>query len=218
MSDLIFYIPNHGYLNNDLIFVSWLNQNLYVRDRDVHSFRLAAEADSDAYIQFTETLTGGFVRELDVSETGTIDGLDHLEGETVTLVSGGEVLGQFVVESGQIQAPFDIGTYSVGLPYTMRIRTTRFAIPQEQTVQTKIKNINETIVRHIRTKGGFAGQEANRRVFLEPMNAEFSRRSDDSRTLTQGGYDKDGFTVLRSSEGLPMTAIATIVALEVVGA
>ena len=67
MPDLICYIPNHGYSDDDPIYVSWLDANYYVSDKDSDSFKLATVAAGSTLVQFTETITDGFVREIDDS-------------------------------------------------------------------------------------------------------------------------------------------------------
>ncbi len=78
--DLIVYIPNHGYSDDDPIFVSWLDANYFVSDKDTDSFKIATTSGGSTLIQFSTTITDGFVRETSGSGLTTISGLDHLEG------------------------------------------------------------------------------------------------------------------------------------------
>ena len=93
MSDLIVYLPNHGYSDDDSIYVSWLNTMYYVSDKDDDSFKLATKSGGSTLVQFVLTITDGYIREVDASSgDATISGLDHLEGETVKITSGGSVV------------------------------------------------------------------------------------------------------------------------------
>ena len=91
MADLIFYIPNHGYIESTT--VTWLDANYFVRDPDTDSFKISTTDDDLSLVQFTETITDGFVREVDTSAgTTTITGLEHIEGELAKVVASGIVV------------------------------------------------------------------------------------------------------------------------------
>lgn len=217
MSDLLVYLPNHGYSDDDPVYVSWLDQNLYISDKDANSFKLATESAGSTLIQFSETVTEGFVREFDDSAgTTTISGLDHLEGETVKLTSGGTVVATEVVSSGAISVSSDVFTYQVGSPYKMKVRTMRLSVPQDgNTFQTRIKRIHETVVRYIRSKFGKAGQEYDGVEYLTDLDTTFSTVSQDDTKPTKGGFSEDAYTVVTSDEPLPFTCLATIISFEV---
>ncbi len=226
MSDLLLYIPNHGYSISDTIYVSWLDANVYVRDDDndpaisANSFKISTDDSDNNLIQFTETITDGFVREVDLAaETATITGLDHLEGETVIVTSGGSVVGTETVSGGAITIGTSVFTYQVGLLYKMKVRTMRLSIPQEgATVQSRIKQILRTVVRFIRSLGGEAGQEYAGVEHLQNIEATFSAEAQDTlpnNRLAQGGFSEDAYTTIVSSDPVPFTVLATIVDVEV---
>ncbi len=216
MSDLLIYLPAHGYSDDDLLYVSWLDANYYVSAKDNASFKLATASGGATLIQFTETVTDGFVRETSDTGTTTISGLDHLEGETVKVTSGGAVVGTEVVSGGSITVGSEIFTYQVGLPYKMKVRTMRLSVPQEgNTFQTRIKRIHETVVRYIRSLSGKAGQEYSGREYLSDLDTTFSTESQDDTKLTKGGFTEDAYTVVTSDDPLPFTVLATIISFEV---
>ncbi len=216
MPDLIIYLPNHSYDDDDMLYVSWLDANFFVSDKDADSFKLATELAGSILVQFTETITDGFVREVSDTGTTTISGLDHLEGETVKVTSGGNVVATETVSGGEITVGSEIFTYQVGLPYKMKVRTMRLSIPQDgNTLQTRIKRINETVVRYIRSKFGKAGQEYNGVEYLSDLNTTFSTESKDATNPTKGGFSEDAYTVVISEEPVPFTGLATIVSFEV---
>ncbi len=215
MPDLICYIPNHGYVDDTKIFVSWLDANSFISDKDANSFKLATESGGSTLIQFTETITSGFVREVTVAGTTTISGLDHLEGETVKVTSGGSVVATEVVSSGSITIS-EVGTYQVGLSYKMKVRTMRLSVPQEgNTVQTRIKRIHETVVRYIKSLLGKAGQEYDGVEYLTDLGTTFSTESQDDTKLTKGGFSEDNYTIVTSDDPVPFTLLATIISFEV---
>jgi len=224
MPDLICYIPNHGYADETPVFVSWLGGNFFIHDPDQDSFKLE-EAVDGVVVQFTETITNGFVREDAETPISTIAGLDHLEGETVTVTSGGEVIGSFVVSNGIITLSSELTTYQAGLPYTCKIRSTRIASPQiGNALQGQIKNINRLTTRYVKTKEGKVGVEypvtsnSDEEVmteFLQDMNAVFDTDSRDVKRPADGGMNTDGYVVHKSEKPFPMTIISNVVELTI---
>ncbi len=220
MPDLLVYIPNHGYSDDDPLYVSWLGANYYVSDKDADSFKLATTSGGAALVQFTETVTDGFVREVTVATgTSTISNLGHLEGETVKITSGGEVVGTEVVSSGKITLSKDVFTYQVGLPYTMKVQSMRLAVPQTpHALQTKIKRVTSVTIRYIRSLLGSAGTEIGGTEFLTDIEATYNTDSADTPVNnrgTQGGFNEDAYTVILSDDPVPFTALAAITEVEI---
>ena len=56
-----------------------------------------------------------------VPSTGVISGLDHLEGETVTVRSGGVKVGEYLVAGGAISVPPSSSSAVAGLPSPLRL-------------------------------------------------------------------------------------------------
>jgi len=217
MSDMVVYIPFHGYDDDDSVYVSWLDAVYYVADKDLYAFKLVTTSGGSTYLQWTEDITSGFIREVDSSSgTTTIVGLDYLEGENVYVTSGGEIVGLFAVENGSVSVPNILFTYQVGLPYKMKVRTMRLSMPQEgNTFQTRIKRIHETVVRYIRSKYGRAGQEYDGIEYLTDLDTTFSTSSRDDTKPTKGGFSEDSYTVITSDKPVPFTLLATIISFEV---
>ena len=219
MPDLICYIPNHGYSNDDQIYISWLDANYYVSDKDSDSFKLATTSGGAILVQFTETVTDGFVREVGVTGVTTITGLDHLEGETVKVTSGGSVVATEVVSGGSITIASTVFTYQVGLSYTMKGRSMRLAVPQvPSALQTKIKRVTSVTVRYIKSLLGSAGTEYGGTEYLRPIEAVYSADSadtDENNRATEGGFNEDNYTTIISDDPVPFTVLATITEVEV---
>jgi hypothetical protein len=220
MADLICYIPNHGYSNDDHIYVSWLDGEYYVSDKDDNSFKLATTAGGAELVEYSEIVVDGYVRQVAAAGVTSITGLDHLEGETVKLTSRGKVIATEVVSSGAITLTSGVYNYQVGLPYKMKVRTMRLAVPPPSTIQTRIKRIISTVVRHIKSVGGRAGQEYDGVEYLGDINATYSTDSKDTPKddrLTFGGFSEDAYVTIVSDEPLPFTVLATIIEVEVEG-
>jgi hypothetical protein len=214
MSDLIVLIPNHGYSEDDTVYVSWLGDIYYVDDPDQNSFKLTDGADG-ANIQYTETITDGYVRIDTGSGTTSITGLGHLEGELVYVVSGGEVVGYGTVSGGAITITETVTTYSVGKAYAASLKTMRFSIPGAENLQHVTKRISESVVRYVKTKNMQIGQQSSDTNYLTDVETDYETVSRDISVLTKGGFSKDGYTIIKSIEPYPMTILATIVEVEV---
>lgn len=218
MSDLICYIPNHGYADDDHVYVSWLDEHYYVSDKDSDSFKLATAAGGVELVQYSEDVVDGFIRQVIGTGSMTVSGLDHLEGETVKATSGGSIIATEVVSSGSISLGSTAFTYQVGLPYKMKVRTMRLAIPPPNTLQARIKRIHRTVVRYIKSVLGRAGQEYSGVEYLGDIEATFSTKSQDTpkdNRLTSGGFSEDAYTTIVSDDPLPFTVLATIIDVEV---
>lgn len=216
MSDLIVYLPYHEYENNDNIFVSWLGGNYYVRDKKANSFKISTTQSDLGIVQFSSTVTDGYVREQTGTATTTISNLGHLEGLNVIVVSGGKRIGgSYTVSGGSITLSEPLTTHQCGIPYKMKIRTTRLEVPQANTIQSRIKNINEVVVRHIRSKDGEAGQEAEGEVYLNDLECTFSKESKDKQVQVRGGFAEDGYVSIVSEDPYPFTALAAIISFSV---
>lgn len=213
MPDLIVHLPNHGYADDTAIWVSWLNGLYYVDDPDTNSFKLTDGADG-ANVQYSENITEGYIREVDTSVgTTTISGLDHLEGETVYVTSGGEVVGSYVVSGGAITVLSDVYTYQVGKAFGWKVKTMRLEVPGSM-LQTREKKISEATVRYLKSVGGKVGCIEKNVEYLQEINAEFSRTSQDTSLLTEGGLSTDGFIVLEGQKPEPFTALAVVMEVE----
>jgi len=217
MADLVIYIPHHGYSDDDPVYVSWLNDIYYVSDKDEYAFKLATTAGGTTIVQYTDEVTEGYVRKVDIASGVTdITGLDHLEGDNVYVTSGGEVYGPYTVTSGAVTVPTLLFGYQVGLPYIMKARTMRLAVPmQDNTLQSRIKRIHETVVRYVRSGSGEAGQEYGGTEYLSDLGTTYSDQSQDATILTTGGFSEDAYTIVVSKLPTPFTLLSTIVSFDI---
>lgn len=212
MADLIVLLPAHGYSNTDPLYVSWLNGIYYVADKDANSFKLTTTSGGATYVQYVEEQTSGYVRYDNGIGTTTIKGLDHLEGETVSVVANGSFIGSYTVSGGAITVSTSVTSYRVGLPYTMKLKLMRFSVPEQSnnTMQSRVKRIHEVIIRGVYAKGGSAGQQVGSTESTQDLDFEYSTESSDIKTLIDGGMDKDGYIILKSTEPYPFTVLAII--------
>lgn len=215
MSDLICYIPNHGYVEDDVVWVSWLGDYYYVDDPDTDSFKLT-EAAGGANVSYGTTITTGWLRQVDASlGTIVIDDLHHLEGEQVTVTANGSNLGAYTVSSGSITLTSDVFTYQVGKLYATKIKTMRFAVPGGGNEITRIKKIGKQAVRYLKSQDFQVGQEVAGTEYMESLAATYRTTSQDIETLNRAGHDTNAFSVIKSVSPFPMTVLGIIIDIEI---
>lgn len=216
MSDLYLYVPAHGYSNDDPIFVSFLNGIYYVSDKTTDAFRLATTSGGTSYVQFTETITSGTVRHDASTGVSSVTGLSHLEGQSVMVMTGGEIHGTFTVTNGAITFSRALPNFQIGRAYALKIKTMRLAAPSSpEGLQSRIKRINETVARTIKSIDGEAGQEYDGTEYMDDLNTEYSETATDQTILTKGGFSTDGYTVVKSDDPYPFTLLSTIITFSV---
>ena len=149
------------------------------------------------------------------SAATTISGLDHLEGQTVRIVANGAPHPDKVVSSGAITLDFSATNVHIGLGYTSTLQTMRIdAGGTEGTSQAKTKRIHEVTLRLFRTVGvevGSSTSELDRIPFrssADAMDSALALFTGDKEVEFRGGFDTDGFIVVRQSQAMPMTILS----------
>lgn len=85
--------------------------------------------------------------------TSVVNGLNHLEGMTVTGLADGGVITPTVVNNGEIVLPQSASAITVGLPFTAQLQALYLEIASPNTIQTKRKTIPSIGVRVHNTRG-----------------------------------------------------------------
>lgn len=86
--------------------------------------------------------------------TTVVSGLNHLEGETVSILADGSVVAQQVVTNNSVTLPEPASAITVGLPFTAQLQTMYLEPPgQPMTTQSKRKSIAAVSVRVEATRG-----------------------------------------------------------------
>jgi len=225
----------HGFSSgNEIGFLSVagmtnLNGNAYTITKvDANTFTIGVDSSSySAYTSggiaylltngaaFTTYTSGGEVRQAIAS----ISGLDHLEGETVSVLANGSVYPDQAVASGAITSLDPaVSKAKVGLGYTTTIRTLRSDVGAEDgTAQGKIKRVFEVIVRLINTLGVKIGKDASNldevkfRGGDDPMDSAPPLFNGDKVIKTNTGWDREGQITIVQDQPLPLTVSAVIV-------
>ena len=147
--------------------------------------------------------------------TGTLSGLYHLEGETVTVLANGATHPDREVTGGGITLAYNSTTAAVGYNYTSSMQTMRIeAGSADGTSQGKPKRIHAVTLRLLETVGIEVGNSSNEndRVFFRdssmPMDQAVPLFTGDKDIEFPGGYDDDDRLYVRQTQPLPMSVLA----------
>lgn len=225
----------HGFVNNDQVgFLNVtgmveLNGNAFTATRvDANTFTIGVDSSGyTAYTSggtahllidsaaFTTYSSSGSVRQA----VGSISGLDHLEGQSVSILGNGSVYANKTVASGAITglSP-EVSKCHIGLGSTATIKTLRpEAGADDGAAQGKTKRIFDATVRFKNTLGAKVGpnttdlDEINFRGGSDPMDSSPPLFSGDKNISFRGGWETEGQVVIVQDQPLPshITAIMT---------
>jgi hypothetical protein len=157
-------------------------------------------------------LSGAVTKEV----VNTISGLDHLEGQTVSILADGATHPTKVVDAnGAITLDRFATDVKIGLQYTSILKTMRIdAGSQDGTSQGKTKRIYEVTARLFETVGVEVGPDLNNmeripfRTSADPMDQGIPPFTGDKQVEFRGNYDTDGFMMVRQTQPLPLTLLS----------
>lgn len=151
------------------------------------------------------------------ADTATITGLDHLEGQTVTILSQGSPVASKVVSSGQIILDNSTTKCIIGLGYNAYLTTLDIEGGSViGTAQGQLSRVHEISLRLYETVGLRVGsEEANcdELIFRSPsdnMNEAVPMFSGFKTIKFPKGYDNSYFVHIRSENPLPCTILSLI--------
>ena len=150
------------------------------------------------------------------TSTSTLSGLDHLEGQTVSILADGAAHADKIVSSGAITLDRSCTKACVGLAYNSVLQTMRIeGGAAEGTSQGKTKRISKVVLRLFETVGVKVGPSL---AALEtvPFRTTSSLLSSPVDTLLAGDkeiefrddYNSDGFIFIKQDQPLPCSVLA----------
>jgi hypothetical protein len=149
------------------------------------------------------------------SAASTISGLDHLEGQTVSILADGATHPDKTVSSGSITLDRSALNVKVGLAYTSLLQTMRLnAGSQNGTSQGKTKRIYDITVRMFETIGVEVGPNLSDmeripfRSSADLMDEGIPPFTGDKEVEFRGNYETDGFIFVRQTQPLPFTILS----------
>ena len=151
----------------------------------------------------------------DGSATTTITGLDHLEGETVSVLADGSTHPDKTVSSGSITLDRSSTKVKVGLPFTSLLQTMRLdAGAANGTSQAKTKRIYDISLRLYESVGVEVGPDLQNmeripfRSSADSMDTAIPVFTGDKEIEFRGNYETDGFIFVRQTQPLPLTVLS----------
>lgn len=151
----------------------------------------------------------------DSTPATVISGLDHLEGETVSILADGAVHPDQAVASGAVTLTLEASVVQVGLPYVSNMYTLRNnSGSKDGTAQGKTKRIHRVIFRFHETLGGKVGPDADNLDLLvfreggDAMDTAVPLFTGDVEQEWDAEYDKDAQIYYRQDQPLPATVVA----------
>ena len=168
---------------------------------------------------FGDDVTDAFFLDSALSYSGAaataMSGLGHLEGETVGILADGSTHPDKSVASGALALNRASVKVHIGLKYSSLLKTMRIeAGGTEGTSQAKTKRIHDVTLRLFRSVGAKVGSLESEldlihfRSSADKMDTALALFSGDKEVEFKGGYDTDGFVVVKQDQPLPLTILA----------
>ena len=153
-------------------------------------------------------------------ETGTLTGLNHLEGETVSIIGEGSVQTSKVVNGGSITIDVATEEANVGLLYSSDLQTMRLDEGYTETTQTKTKRVYDLSVRFLDTIGASIGPSSDNLTSLDFRDSSASMDlpvplfTGDKQIEFDVGHGTEGLIYIKQPQALPMTILGIYPRLE----
>jgi hypothetical protein len=149
------------------------------------------------------------------SAATTISGLDHLEGQTVSVLADGSTHPNKTVSSGSVTLDRSVTKAKIGLSYTSLMQTMRLdAGSQDGTSQGKTKRIFDITIRLFESIGVEVGPDLDNmeripfRSSADSMDSGLGVFTGDKEVEFRGNYETDGFIYVRQTQPLPLTILS----------
>ena len=148
------------------------------------------------------------------SAATVISGLDHLEGQSVSILADGSTHPNKTVSGGSITLERSSTKVHIGLGYTSLLQTMRVESRAEGTSQTKDKRIHEVTLRLHETVGAEVGPDVNNmeripfRSSAASMNSPVPLFTGDKQIEFSDDFNTDGFVVVRQTQPLPLSLLS----------
>ena len=144
----------------------------------------------------------------------TISGLDHLEGETVSALVGGDVIQDLLVSGGAVTLPrtYTAAKACVGIPYTSRLKTLE---PYIQDAYGNELSIARVQFRILNTRGLWAGPSEDAMTEAPTRNDELWGNPTEAKTgivelVIEPTWSERGHIVLEQRDPLPSYILAMV--------
>lgn len=156
------------------------------------------------------------------SPTSTVSGLNHLEGQTVSILADGAVHPQRTVTSGSISLDNPASIIQVGLPITADLYTLPVALQIDGFGQGRTKNVSHAWVRVFQSSGLFIGPDADHLTAPKSRTTEMygvapALKSEEIPVMTTPSWADGGQVFIRQVDPLPLTVVSLTLKLTIGG-
>lgn len=147
--------------------------------------------------------------------------LNHLEGETVSILADGAVLPDQVVTGGAITLTNSASVVQIGLGYTATIKSLDVEMASESgSAQTRFKHIGKVFVRFLNTLGAKVGNGTTQNVIpfrTSPVNMGSApdRFTGDKQVTFPSGWDRNKQVVVTQEQPLPLHVLGIYLNMKV---
>lgn len=148
-------------------------------------------------------------------------GLDHLEGQTVSILADGGVVTQQTVTNGSITLANAASLVTVGLPFTAQLQTMYLDVGGGETIQGKRKKISALSIRAVNTRGLQAGRTFGTCKPIKELTptvvlgAPIPLVIGDERIIMDPLWDVPGQICIQQTDPLPASVLGVIPEIEV---
>lgn len=152
----------------------------------------------------------------------TFSGLDHLEGETVSILADGAVMPPQRVVGGQVTLEHESSKVHVGLPITGEVVTLPIAFEAPAAGQGRAKNVNCVWLRLNESSGVYAGPAEDKLVQVkqrttEPYGSPPAWMSGEFKHVVANKWGEDGQVYVQQKEPLPVTLVSMTIEVAIGG-
>ena len=224
---------SHGYSDGDLVDIddivgmTQLNGNQYkIANTTTHTYELTdqfTDIDIDG-TTFTLYDSGGTSRKAVTSITG----LDHIEGEQVSVLANGNVVEGLTVVSGAITLPRAASRVHVGLGYLPVIQTLELDVGSvTETLKAQSLSVSKVTIELEQSRGGYVGpvqDDASAAPMVE-IKPRFDSDGYDSIMLKtykaevfiQPDWNQGGGVRVEQRDPLPLSILSVIPQVDIGG-
>jgi hypothetical protein len=178
--------------------------------------RIINEADSSTWFFVDAGLTYNGVA------ADTISGLDHLEGEIVSILADGAVHPHRTVTGGEITLDRAASVVQVGLRYDYDLQTLPLILQVDGFGQGRSKNINKVWVRVYKSSGVFAGQDIDHLTEYKQRTDEAygvapAPKTDELEIVIKPSWDQSGQVYIHGQDPLPLSIVGITMQVSIGG-
>ncbi|AIY40189.1 Phage protein [Collimonas arenae] len=142
-------------------------------------------------------------------------GLDHLNGQTVSILADGNVQPNQLVTAGSITLQRPATLITIGLPYICQLQTLYLDVQGDGTIQGKRKKINAVTLRLQDSRGLKVGPNFNQLTEIkdrttQPMGMPVTLFTGDERVNIEPNWTVPGQIAVQQDWPLPCTILACI--------